>query len=467
MKNLSKISILSILLCSCAVGDDYEKPQFKFTDIWKSETEIIETSKVTVEDRADTGDFISSFEDEKLNQLLEKARQNNLDLKIAESRIIESRAGRRDSISNFLPQITGSADASKTNLGFLTGGREITLYESAFDATWEIDIFGGSRRKLEASEAAIMASAFNRENVLVSLEAELTRNYIEVRNFQNQIKIANKLIDNQNRLLKLVKEQNAVGLISNLEVEQSKALLENTKANLPNLETALEQAKNRIAVLLGEQPGVNNYFVLTEDIPVAKSKLVLGAPVDAISNRPDIKIAEQNMIEANAIAGAALSELYPKITLNGRYGSQDTDIADTASDISSYGIGATMPIFRFGAIRSQIDIADERKQQAYLNYEKTILQASEEINNALTAYVNEEKRRKSLSQAVAANRKAVGISRSLYKEGVTDFINVLNSERAVFENELMLVESEAMVAKNLIALHKAIGGGQKIDNLEN
>jgi NodT family efflux transporter outer membrane factor (OMF) lipoprotein len=464
MKKAIFIALATNILFSCSVGDDYKKPKFKYVENWKNEKQISDKSKVSVgknNKTEKTSNFLKSFNDEILNKLLEEAKNNNFDIKIAESRILESRAGRKSIFANFFPKIDGSVGARKSNLGFLTRGSGIEFYESSFDASWEIDVFGGNRRRLEASNANILATQISKDDVIITLQAEVARNYTEVRSFQKQISIAKKNIENQQKILDLITQQNNAGIVSNLNVQQSKALLETTKASLPQLETSLEAAKNRLNVLLGKQPGeIDEMLTKASKIPVASSKIVLDTPLKSIENRPDIKIAEQDMIAKNALTGAAFSEFFPKITLSGNYGSQNTNLS-SASDVSGYGIKALTPLLHFGAIRAQVDIADAKKQQSYLNYENTILKSLEEVNNNLVAYLNEEKRRASLEKALNANKKTVGLSQSLYKQGVTNYVDVLNSEKLLYDSELSLAQSEALVTKNLIALYKSIGGESK------
>ncbi|HCR86466.1 MAG TPA: transporter, partial [Alphaproteobacteria bacterium] len=429
----------------------------KLKNSWNSKYQIHCSERVTEIPLVKTN-YLSSFDDKTLNELLQKAKENNLDLKIAEARILQARGSRRSTASNFFPSVPANASVEKTNNDFSNRGSDVDVYDASFDAVWELDFFGGFRRRLEAAKANLRASNLNRDEVVITLLAEVTRNYIELRNAQKKIEISKKNIETQVQLVNLTSQKFDAGLISGLDVEQSKALLQNTRAQLPQLETALEATKNRINVLVGEQPGTLNETLSKQGvIPLASSKIVIETPAKVIQNRPDVKAQEQKLIAQNAMVGVAIAELFPKISLTGSYGIRDTNIT-SQTEIFSYGAGFVWNILNFSKIRANIDIADAKKQEEYLVYEKTILTALEDVNNQLTAYLNEEKRRVSLAAAFDANRKSVDMANNLYHEGLVDYLNVLNSQQKLYESEIALADSEADVAKNLVALNKALGG---------
>lgn len=458
MFNKLNILLVTTILASCAVGPDYKKDEFKAANDWNSKYSIHCSDGVT-DVATKKVNFLSSFNDPTLKTLLDKAKLNNLDLKIAEARILQARGSRKSAISNFFPQTDVTGSFKKTDGDFQNYGNDVDVYDASFDASWEIDFFGGNRRKLESAKASLKASEFTRDEVYVTLLAEVARNYVELRNLDRQIDISKKNIQNQVQLVNLTQQKQDVGLVSGLEVEQTKALLATTKSNLPKLETALEAARNRISVLVGEQPGSLNELLKSCDckVPVAGTKVVIDTPVQVIQTRPDVAAQEQMLIAQNAKIGAEISNLFPKISLLGSYGIRDTNLT-AQTDTTSYGVGVVWNILNFSRILANIDIADAKKQEEYFTYQKVVLEALEDVNNQLTGYLNEEKRRISLQAAYDASVKSFHMAESLYKEGLTDYVNVLSSQQKLYESEIALADSEAAVSKNLIALNKALGG---------
>jgi NodT family efflux transporter outer membrane factor (OMF) lipoprotein len=410
--------------------------------------------------QADIGEWWQVFEDPRLNELVNRGLSGNLDLDIARSRIREARAARGIETAARFPAVTAAGSAAKVKEGDQPTGE---LYATDFDAAWEIDIFGRITRRIEASTADMQASIETLRSVQVSLVAELTLNYTEVRSFQNRIRVAETNIDAQRKTLQIVTDRFDLQLANSLELEQAKSNLASSQSQLPPLKSSLQQAMNRIAVLTGEKPGVlNDFFHEASPMPTAPPEIAIGIPADLIRRRPDIRKAERELAAQSARVGIAKADLYPRFTFNGILQFSTTSASslfDSMSRLLTIGPAFQWSIFNAGSVRSNIEVQSERQNQALIEYEQTILQALEDVESAMVAYVRELDRRGSMKNMVESAKKSANLAESLYKDGLRDFIYVLDAQRTLFTAEDSLAISSAEVTANLIRLYKALGGG--------
>ena len=341
-----------------------------------------------------------------------------------------------------------------------TGGN---VYQAGFDAAWELDVFGGTRRAVEAAKSDIAGAEYGRRAVLVSLLGEVARYYVEARGFQQRLVIARQNIQAQQAILSLTRSRYKGGLTSELDVQQASALLSTTKAQVPAFESSFAEAAHRLAVLLGQPPGALLAELSREaPIPKAPPPVPVGLPSELLRRRPDIQQAERQLAGANARIGMAVADLYPKFSLTGDVGLQSVSASDWFSPGSRFcSVGPTVQwrIFDAGRIRANIRVQNAREEQALAHYEQTVLASFEDVENALTAYAKEQIRRQSLAEAVQANQQGLQLAGELYRSGVEDFLHVLDSQRSLYESQDALVESERTVALDLIKLYKALGGG--------
>ena len=457
--NLSVFATLAITLAGCAVGPNYRPPQTSMPANW-TEPAADTTTPVTR--------WWQTFNDPQLDSLIERAVQQNHDLRIAGARLREARALRGGAVWDFGPAVTGSAaytDArtSQNSLTFPIPKLDTDTYNAGFDARWELDVFGGKRRALEAAQASLDASADDRRDVLVSLLAEVARNYTELRGAQRRLTIARENIAAQQAALDLTRKRFDAGASSKLDVAQASALLAGTQSQLPTLETAVRQTMHRLAVLLGQQPGTL-VAELNEPaaIPLTPPSVPVGLPSELLRRRPDVRRAERELAGATARIGVVTAELFPKFSLIGAAGFQSLSAGDWftgGSRFWSAGPTVSWRLLDFGRVHSQIQAANAREEQALAAYEKTVLVALEDVENALVAYAQEQVRRQSLQEQVDANRQAVDLANQLYTKGQSSFLNVLDARRSLYQAEDTLVQSERSVTTNLIALYKALGGG--------
>jgi NodT family efflux transporter outer membrane factor (OMF) lipoprotein len=411
------------------------------------------------------------FQDPTLSSLVERAIASNLDLKLAEARIRQARAARGIAGADMGPELnaTGSFQRSQTpGSSTLTRTGETTgpttkQYRVGFDASWELDIFGGIRRGIEAADADLEATIEDRRDVLVTLTAEVARNYIDLRTFQQRILTARQNLKAQERSAELTRQRFRGGFVSGLDVANAEAQMATTAASLPVLETLLQQTLYNLGVLLGREPAaLLSDLSPASQIPVAPPAVPAGVPSELLRRRPDIRKAEAQIHASTARIGVATADLFPRVSILGSGGFQapETDTwFNSVSRFWSLGPSLRWPVFDAGRIRANVEQKKALEEQSLLAYQKTILRALQEVENALIASAREQEHRKALTDAVLANQRAVKLATILYTEGQTDFLNVLQAQRALFLSEDALVQSTQNVSTNLVALYKALGGG--------
>ena len=460
---MKRLLIILVLAAGCSVGPNYRPPKTNPPANW-SEAQLGGATNAAVQ----TVQWWKTFNDPELNSLVERAVVANHDLRIAEGRLREARALRSGAIWDFGPTINGAAgytDAQRAPnaQSFTVNKLHTDLYDAHFDATWEIDVFGGKRRALESANAQFAAVEEDRRDVLVSVLAEVARNYVEVRGFQQRLAIARKNVTAQQEAVDIARARFNAGLSSELDVKQAEALLATTQSQVPVLETSLKQAIHRLSVLLGQQPGALLAEVSQEaPIPGTPPEVPVGLPSDLLRRRPDVRRAERDLAAATANIGVEAAELFPKFSLIGTGGFQSLSASDWFKSGGKYwsaGPTVTWRFLDFGRIRAQVKAANARQEQALASYEKAVLTSFEDVENALVAYANEQLRYRSLTEAVAANRRALELANERYTKGIADFLNVLDAERSLYQVEDQLAESQRTVTVNLVALYKALGGG--------
>jgi NodT family efflux transporter outer membrane factor (OMF) lipoprotein len=293
--------------------------------------------------------------------------------------------------------------------------------------------------------------------------AEIALNYVEVRSYQTRLSISEANLDAQEETFRLVQNRYAAGLAAQLEVEQSRYNLESTRAEIPSLNTGLEQAKNRLSVLLGLQPGdLPQEVVENHPIPVPPIEIAVGVPAESLRRRPDVRRAEWELAAQTARIGVATAELYPKFSLVGSIGLESLsadNLFDAGSRTYSFGPTFSWRIFDIARVRQQIEVETARQEQALIQYETAILTALKDVENALVAYADEQVRRDTLVKATAAAKRAADLARMQYQAGLKDFQNVLESQRSLLSLQDQLALSDGAVISSLVRLYKALGGG--------
>ncbi len=455
----------SLLATGCAVGPDYRSPDISVPESWSEQS----ADKAVIAP-VSIAQWWKAFNDPTLDSLITDAVESNHDIRIAEARLREARALHRVASSDLWPSIntSGAYSRSRRSIGNTSIPQaapvERNLFQTGFDASWELDVFGGNRRASEAAKADIDAAVENRRDAQITLLAEVARNYIELRGLQRRMDIFLSSVQMQEDAVAIIRAKYRSGLISELDSVQAESLLASTRAQIPALENSTKQTIHRISVLLGKNPGdMTSSLLSKKPIPISTSEIPPGLPSDLLRRRPDVRYAERSLAAATARIGVAKADLFPRFSLTGNFGLQAEELRIIPmTGISRYwSLGPTIrwPIFSAGRIRANIRAQGERQTQALLTYEKTVLLALEDVENALVACETEQVRRRNLYDAVVASQRSVELADELYTKGMTGFLNVLDARRSLLQTEDELALSERTVSQNLVFLYKALGGG--------
>jgi NodT family efflux transporter outer membrane factor (OMF) lipoprotein len=453
------------------VGPDYRPPQTGLPPAWSSAATGSSTAQPV-----DMSRWWQTFNDPVLSELIEKARTGNRDLVQAEARVREARSRRQLAQADLWP--TSSLNASVSQIGsskaagFSAGAARIgstnERYSNRLDAAWELDIFGKRRRAIEAAAASEQSTQEDLHDVLVSLYAEVALTYVELRGLQNRLSITEANLASQSETYDITRWRQMAGLTTQLDVDQARLTVENTRANLPNLRSSLKQAKNTLALLLGRQPtALGALLASPAPIPNASGDIAIGIPADLLRQRPDVRRAERALAAQTAQIGVAEAEHYPSFNLSGSIGLESlayTNLYTAGAKAFQIGANAALTLLDAGRIRANVKIQTALQEQALGLYESTLLTALRDVENALIAYAEEQKRRDTLKAAVEAGSSARELAETQYVSGISDFQRVLEAQRSLLNAQLQLAISEAEVASNVIRLYKAIGGGWRTED---
>ena len=505
----------------CMIGPDYKAPEVKLNASFTESKAPPTTQASSIANASATPpvEWWTTFRDSELESLIQRAAKQNLNLRQAGSRVRQARAQRGVTGSDLFPRLNGdggyqrahgsnnvsipigsfggSGGGSKSGAAAgkskLTLPNQITpaineaahpggpqspfgsggfpgvntdLYEAGFDSTWEIDVFGGSRRAVEAAIDDIQAAQEDHRDVLLSMFAEVARNYVELRGLQQQLIIAEQNLDAQRQTLGLTKSRFEAGFVTNLDVTRQATQVANTAAALPALDEQIRMHIHTLSVLLAEDPSA----LLDElnkpgQIPAVPPEVPIGLPSDLIRRRPDVRRAERRLAAATARIGQAEADLLPKFSLTAALGfdaSRAKNIADWSSRYWSLSPGVSWPIFDAGRIRFNIEVTNEQQAQASDEYQQTVLNALKDVEDSLVLYRDQQLRHQALAQAANAAHQSVQLANQQYEQGISDFITVLDAERDEFGAQDSLAQSQRAISTDLISLYKALGGGWEV-----
>jgi multidrug efflux system outer membrane protein len=451
-----------VLASGCAAGPDYQRPATPepaaFTHGSVGRTTAIETN------------WWRGFNDSELERLVTLASTNNHDLRIASARLHEARALWTAARFDFAPTVTSDNFYENTQASIATkpavtrDGRHNEVYQVGFDATWELDLWGRVRRNVEAARATVEAVRANRDDVLVVVRAEVAASYLELRGAQAQLSVALQNATNQTETLKLAETLRDGGQGTQFDVARARAQLNTTLAAIPPLEAAIEQGFNRIAVLCGQPPSaLRAELAPNAPLPQGPSILSIGNPGDLLRHRPDVRAAERSLAAANARIGAQTADLFPAVTFVGSVGLQVNRLSgfsDSGTETWGFGPHLSWAALDLGRVRQHIRSADARTEAALAVYEKTVLLALEEAEDSLVALDRERRRLGYLRESARAADEAVALARQRYRDGVADFLSVLDAERTLLSVQEQVVTSETRSATRLVAVYKALGGAE-------
>ena len=490
--------LAAALLSGCTVGPDFARPKPDTPAHWSAHAtapaplpappSAPPRADAVSEQTADLRTWWRDFEDPELDSLVERALDSNLDLRAAVLRIEEARAQRAIAAAAFWPTV--SLDAAFTRQRFsettptgslfssvgsihLPGGATMSIpnpynqFQLSAGAAWEIDLFGRIRRSVEAADAAQQVSVEDHRAVMVSVLADVAQSYMELRGAQARLRVAQENLATINELLDLTRQRLAAGLTTHIDVSNAMAQADVTRAELPAFELQITQSTNQLSQLLGREPdALRSELQGEQPVPSPPSEVSVGLPAELARRRPDIREAEANLHAATAQIGVAVANLFPRLSLAASGGFQSETMGtlhEWASRFGSSGPTLDVPIFDRGRWKT-VQLYDVRAQEAALAYRRTVLAALHEVENALAAYAQDQQRRAWLDATVAQNRDALALSRQRYESGVISFIDVLDVERTLQQNELSLTDSTTSLSGDLVRLYRALGGGWEQDS---
>jgi multidrug efflux system outer membrane protein len=465
MRPLGSLTLVGVLaLPACTVGPDYTRPVVSTPDQWyRAHVQGLAEGSVHVQT------WWTVFQDPVLDELINDARESNKDLQAAYFRILEARAIRGIAAGDRYPQVDATAEAGTTEPSESATGLTDRVDTFSFGAglSWEIDLFGRVRRSVEAATARYEASVEDYRDVLVTLLGEVALNYVDVRTLQARLFYAHSNIEAQRRSLEITQARFDAGLTSALDVAQAESNLGRSEAEVPALEARLDAALNRLEVLTARPPGVlHERLADVRPIPVPPKEVALGIPAEVLRQRPDVRRAERALAAQTARIGVATADLYPRLSLTGFFASDAGDLEELATaDSVTWGIGIPLrwSVFSGGRVRGQIQAERARADQAFKAYEQSVLLALEEVQTTLAAYAQERRRVEQLEKATEATQRAVDLVRTQYVSGITNFQNVLDTQRTLFQLQQELASSEGLQVQSLVALYRALGGGWDVE----
>ena len=465
--------LLLVTLSGCTeVGPDFVTPEAPVADVWTvADDPQIETTPP--EDPA----WWKALDDAELSELIEAARRANPTVQSAGVRVLQARAQLAATVGELYPQqqqAFGDVRYQRLSEGDVLP-KSVSSFDNSFwglqfgiGASWEIDFWGKFRRAIEAADASLMASIAGYDNALVSLTAEVASTYVSIRTFQERLRIARENVEIQRTSLRLAEVRYRDGQTSQTDVEQAKAEYAQTRSEIPQLEIGLRQNLHALSVLLGRPPAdLEDLVGEIGPIPSPPPEVAIGIPAELLRRRPDIRAAEQAAAAQSALIGATKADLYPAVSLSGTFGFLSTDIGnsnlldafDWKSRVVSFGPAVVWNVLNYGQITNQVRAQDAAFQEAVLSYQNTVLQAQQEVADALVSFLGNQEAAALLLEAVAAAKRSVQLATIEYREGAAGYTTVLVAQQNLLQQQDQLAVTQGGITQALISLYRALGGG--------
>jgi len=465
---------LAIGLIGCTVGPDFQSPEIREAPR-RSALDAGNVPSRTVEGAVDTA-WWKSFRDSRLSSLVERLVAQNLDLETAAERVVQSVAQRQVAASQGLPHIEGQSLTTYNRqspnglLSLLTPAPgaplEYALFRDGLTSSWQLDLFGRVRRAVEAADANTLATVENRHGVALAAVAELAQSYMQLRGTQNRLGIAKRNLRLAEENVALVNARFASGVATTLDLAQARAQQATIAATLPPLRTQEAELINSIGLLLGDAPrALEAELHRSQILPRVPRRVAVGLPGTLVRRRPDVREAEARLHEATAQTGVAVASFYPDVTLNGAANVESLHLSNLFSPTSAafaLGPSISVPIFQAGQLSGALELRESRQREAAILFQKTVLRAWNEVDDALTAYREAQRRRADIARSVTENQAALQAARQRYSEGAIDFLNVITTQAQLLQSENDLADSDTQIATDLVNLYRALGGGWEV-----
>ena len=415
-----------------------------------------------------------AFGDPTLTGLVRRATEGSLTLQQAQARILQARATLGSTKADQWPSVTATAQASRSRTSTnavspIQATGATTLYQAGFDASWELDLFGGKRRTREAAQARYEASVEDLRAALLTLVGDVASNYITLRGNQALLDVTRQNAETQRQAVTVTEERQRLGLTSGLDAAQARAQLAATEAELPSLEASIRQSSHRLGVLLGLEPtALVAELSQAKPLPAAQGVVATGLPLELLARRPDLRSAERSLSAALADVGVARADLYPKFDLTLGMGLQSVGTSTFASISSRYWSivpGLSLPVFNRGAIKANVAKKEGVYQEALAGFRASYHSALEDVENALANYYSERSRAAGLAESLSQSRQALTLAQERYRRGLTSFLDVLTAQSSVHTAQRSLTQSQVLILNDLVALHKSLGGGWAVSRL--
>jgi NodT family efflux transporter outer membrane factor (OMF) lipoprotein len=439
------------------------QPQLAAEQNWKTVPAGGEVARPA--DNAALAHWWTVFNDPVLTSLEERALKSNLDLRTALSRIEQARANRLSASGSYLPSVTAIGSSTGNRTSNWSGGMLTAANSAELEASWEPDFFGAIRKNVASYDASTQAAQEGLRNTMVTLTAELATDYINLRSYQAQLAVTQSNLVKYRETYEMTLDKRRSGLAADLDVTQALETVQSTEATVPVLETSIQQTMNAMAILLALRPGaLDAELAEPKPIPVVSAEVAVGIPADLLRRRPDVKQAERQVAAQSLQVGVAKANLYPTFSLTATF---VTSVENLLNVFSPAAIGSMVAgsveqtIFNRRALRAQVKLQNALLDQYEIAYDSTLLGAVKDVENSLYAFGKDQVKRKSLAEAAGSAEQAAEMSRELYASGLEGFLTVEDSERTVLSAQNSLVQADATVDTDLIALYKAMGGGWK------
>ena len=464
-------TLLSVVLTltGCAVGPHYVKPVPSVNSSWSGTG----SPQISAQPATDSA-WWKAFNDPVLEQLIQLAYRQNLTLRVAGLRIMEARAVLGIATGNQYPQVqqafagvTGSGLSNNTVNKPPPFSRYFASDQLGLNVSWEADFWRQYAKAVRAQKDVYLSSTALYQETLVTLTAEVASTYVAVRTFEALIEQARRNVDIQQESLRIADARFRNGATSELDVSQARALLESTRATIPQLEISLAQSKNALTTLLGQPTGsLQNLLQGPQAIPTAPAQVAVSIPAEVLRRRPDIRNAELVAMAHSERIGIAKADLYPHFLLSGTLGlhatqggTQSFNLFDPGSFFFAVGPQIYWNFFNYGRIKNQVRVEDARFQEVLTTYQNSVLSASQEVEDGIVGFVKALEATSVQQEAVTAARRSAELALIQYREGAVDYQRVLSADQTQLQQENNLVSLRSSAATNAISLYKALGGG--------